>query len=250
MAEGPQVLRRTEWLHRYLAGRKVVRSETERDDIPADKLTGLTVQRVSCKGKNIFVEFEGGQVLYNHLLMRGKWKKLDGAQLFLPAGAWLGLYVGPYTICNIGGQKLKLIDQEQMQEQLESLGPDAMAKPYPTDEIRSSLLETTLSISEALLDQSVVAGVGNIAKSEILFLARIDPRLAATELAERQMETLLDAIPTVLWNSYNVGGRWACRIYRRHGNPCDQCGTKIRSMSLRPSKRATYFCPKCQGSNR
>ena len=250
MAEGPQVLRRTEWLHRYLAGRKVVRSVSERDDISADQLTGLSVQRVACRGKNIFVEFEGGQILYNHLLMRGNWKKLDGAQLFLPTGAWLGLYLGPYTICNIGGQRLKLIDQEQMQEQLESLGPDAMAKPYATDEIRSSLLQSRLSVSEALLDQSVVAGVGNIAKSEILFVARIDPRVHATELSERQLATLLDAIPTVLWNSYNVGGRWECRVYRKVGDACEQCGTTIRSISLRPSKRATYFCPKCQGSNR
>ena len=99
-------------------------------------LVGLAVQRVVCKGKNIFVQFDDGQILYNHLLMRGKWKKLDGAQLFLPAGTWLGLYVGPYTICNIGGQKLKLIDQDQMEEQWESLGPDAMAKPYPADALR------------------------------------------------------------------------------------------------------------------
>ena len=74
MAEGPQVLRRTEWLHRYLADRTVLRCESKRDDIPADRLTGLTVQRVFCHGKNIFVQFQSGLLLYNHLLMRGTWK--------------------------------------------------------------------------------------------------------------------------------------------------------------------------------
>ena len=180
--------------------------------------------------------------------MRGKWRKLDGAQLFMPVDAWLGLYVGPYTIYNIGGQKLKLVDQEQMKEHLASLGPDVMSRPYPANEIRLAIEQASLSVSEALLDQSVVAGIGNIAKSEILFLARLDPRIIANQLSEHQMENLLDAIPTVLWNSYHMGGRWECRIYRRDGKPCDQCKTTVRALSLRPSKRATYFCPNCQGS--
>ena len=71
-------------------------------------MTGRQIQRAFCKGKHIFIEFDGGSFLHNHLLMRGKWKKLDGNQLFLPEGAWLGLYVGPYTICNLNGQMLNL----------------------------------------------------------------------------------------------------------------------------------------------
>ena len=247
MAEGPQVLRRSEWLHRYLADRTTVRVDSLRDDIPAKALTDRKVLRVFCKGKNIFIEFEGKKVLYNHMLMRGTWKRLDGAQLFLPADAWLGLYVGPYTICNLRGQKLELIDHEQMERKLDSLGPDTMAKPYPIEEVRQALQNTTTPISEALLDQSVLAGVGNAAKSEILFLSRLDPRLTFSELSNTQAQAVLEAIPTILWKSYHVGGRWDCDVYHRKGEPCVQCGTKIRSMALRPSKRATFFCPRCQG---
>ena len=247
MAEGPQVLRRSEWLHRYLAGRRVLRAESQRNDIPAQALTDRLIHRVFCKGKNIFIELEDDRILYNHLLMRGTWKKLDGAQLFLPEDAWLGLYVGPFTICNLRGQKMELINRQQMLHKLDSLGPDAMATPYPSEEIRQALDTTSVPISEALLNQSILAGVGNAAKSEILFLAKLDPRWVFGELSEPQINALLKAIPTILWNSYNVGGRWDCDVYGRKGEPCVLCGTRIRSMALRPSKRATYFCPRCQG---
>ena len=76
VSEGPQVLRRTEWLDRHLAGRNVLRCISARTEIPAESLTGRKIQRAFCKGKHIFIEFGGGAFLHNHLLMRGKWKKL------------------------------------------------------------------------------------------------------------------------------------------------------------------------------
>ena len=73
LSEGPQVRRRTEWLGKYLAGRKVLRCQSTREDIPAESFTGKRIERVFCKGKHIFVEFEDGLFLHNHLLMRGTW---------------------------------------------------------------------------------------------------------------------------------------------------------------------------------
>ncbi|MBM4001759.1 MAG: hypothetical protein FJ295_00520 [Planctomycetes bacterium] len=145
MSEGPQVLRRTEWLGRYLLGRKVLRCLSAHTEVPAESLTGRQIRRAFCKGKHIFIEFDGDCYLHNHLLMRGKWKKLDGNQLFLPDDAWLGLYVGPYTICNLNGQLLKLVGQEELAAKLASLGPDAMSRPYPADEIRAALAATLCS---------------------------------------------------------------------------------------------------------
>ncbi|MDY0170552.1 MAG: zinc finger domain-containing protein [Thermoguttaceae bacterium] len=186
------------------------------------------------------------QFLHNHLLMRGKWKKLEGNQLFLPDGAWLGLYVGPYTICNLNGQMLNLVDQDDVAVRLASLGPDAMTQPYPAEDIRAALARSNLPVSEALLDQSVLAGVGNIAKSEILFQAKLDPRIPTNEVTGARMDRLAKAIPKVLWASYHAGGRWVCQVYRRHGQKCEVCGRLVRLVRLPPSKRATYFCPSCQ----
>ena len=194
MAEGPQVRRRTEWLHKHLADRKVVHCESTREDIDAILLTGKQIERAFCKGKHIFVEFDGGKFLHNHLLMRGTWKKLDGRLLFLPANAWLSLYLGPCTICNLGGQMPRLVERAQVDQQLAALGPDAMADPYPRDKIGKSLRSSTLPISEALLDQSLVAGIGNIAKSEILYSSGVDPRVTAGDLNDGQFGRLLDRI--------------------------------------------------------
>ncbi len=247
MSEGPQVLRRTEWLHKHLQGRRVVRCHSTRSDIPAEELTGCDVLRAFCKGKHIFIEFDGGRFLHNHLLMKGIWRKLEGQQLFFADTTWLALYVGPFTICNLKGQMLKLINEDAVKLQCDSLGPDAMARPYPKEQIRHSLSSTKLPVSEALLNQSILCGVGNVAKSETLYLAGLDPRIAGCELRPSQMDGLLEAIPAVLWNSYDKGGRWTHHVYHRHGQSCEKCGTVIRSMRLNPSKRATYFCPKCQG---
>ena len=96
-------------MEKYLAGRKVLRCQSTRDDVPAESFTGKRIERVFCKGKHIFLEFECGLFLHNHLLMRGTWKKLEGQQLFLPPNAWIALYVGPYTICNLSGQMLKVV---------------------------------------------------------------------------------------------------------------------------------------------
>ena len=246
MAEGPQVLRRTEWLNRYLSGRKILRCISQREDLPAKELASQVVKGVFCKGKNIFIEFEERHFLHNHLLMRGKWKKLNGAQLFVPAGTWLALDVGSYTICNIGGQRLRLINQQEVDRQLTMLGPDVLADPYPKSLILKNLLASQLPISEALLQQSILAGVGNIAKSEILFTARLAPQRVMKEFSEKDTDRLMDAIHSVLWTSYHQGGRWDCRVYRRGGKPCVRCGASVISIALRPSKRATYYCPRCQ----
>lgn len=246
MSEGPQVRRRTEWLHKHLAGRKVLRCQSVRDDIPAESLTGRSIERVFCKGKHIFIEFGGGVFLHNHLLMRGTWRRLQGNLLILPEFTWLSLYVGPYTICNIKGQMLKPANLDQVSAQCAALGPDAMDAPIPNDEIRGNIRQTELPICEALLDQSIVCGVGNIAKSEILHLARISPLKRGCDLSSNPMDRLLDAIRTVLWSSYQQGGRWTCSVYRRVGQACPRCGVAIRSLSIKPSKRATYFCPSCQ----
>jgi endonuclease-8 len=246
LAEGPQVRRRTEWLEKYLAGRKVLRCQSTREDIPAESFTGKRIERVFCKGKHIFLEFEAGLFLHNHLLMRGTWKKLEGQQLFLPPNAWIALYVGPYTICNLGGQMLKFVTKGDVDEQLASLGPDAMAEPFPEEEIAGMLIAQRLPIAEALLDQSVVAGIGNIAKSELLFSAGIDPRAKVSELGDGEMPKLLKVIRETLWGSYNSGGRWKCSVYRKAGEPCVKCGGTIRLIKQPPSRRATYFCPRCQ----
>jgi endonuclease-8 len=247
MAEGPQVRRRAEWLHANLNNRRVLSAESSRPALDAALLTGKLVKGAFCKGKHIFIEFEGGVFVHNHLLMRGTWRKREGRLLFLLPDAWLALYLGRFTVYNLRGQMLKIVGRSEVDHNLESLGPDAMAKPYPAEAISKAFRSERVPIAEALLQQSLVAGVGNIGKSEVLYSARINPQARASELDNHQLSRLHRALQDVLWASYDHGGRWNCHVYRHMGKPCRRCGARIRTLRCPPSKRTTYYCPQCQG---
>lgn len=247
MSEGPQTRLRGEWLHRHLAGREVVDALTSRDALRAgcEAVRGRLVREVTCRGKHIFLCFSGGMVLHNHLLMRGRWRKVAGQFLFLPPGMWMGLSVGAYTVCNVAGQVLEWLDADGKLRVMAGLGPDLLAGA-PREAWCGALPASALPVAEALLDQSVVSGLGNVARCEALFLAGLSPALPARSLRGAALTALWEAACRVMRESYAAGGRWVHRVYQRAGQPCPTCGTTVRVARLAPSRRAVYYCPACQ----
>ena len=248
MAEGPQVLLLTERLRQWLLGRIPLAITTVRDALTdgcSDAVEHPIVQIV-CHGKHIFICFDNQSVLHNHLLMRGRWRKYGGGLLILPEDAWLSIDVGELTVCNLKGQVLEWISRARMHTIVNSLGPDTMTRPYPLEKIKNRLDASGHPVSESLLDQSLLAGIGNTAKSEILFSAGIDPRKPTNTLTPRERERLHEQIQNILWESYNRGGRWIHRVYRKSGEPCPECHAPIALLRLPPSNRSTYYCPSCQ----
>ncbi len=233
---------------RKLCGRTINRVFSEKPGLKAlaEKLSGRSVTDVFCKGKHIFIRFDQGTVLHNHMLMRGKWRALSGPFLFAPPGLWLALEQGASAICNFNGQVLEAIDEAGVAKWLDALGPDVLSTPYPEAALAERLQQATRPICEVLLDQSCIAGIGNVAKSESLFLAGIDPRIPANQLSSASVEALLASMRAVMMESYTQGGRWIHRVYHRHRQPCPQCGGRIAVIRMPPSRRATYFCPLCQ----
>ena len=203
MAEGPQVLLLTERLRQWLLGRIPLAITTVRDALTdgcSDAVEHPIVQIV-CHGKHIFICFDNQSVLHNHLLMRGRWRKYGGGLLILPEDAWLSIDVGELTVCNLKGQVLEWISRARMHTIVNSLGPDAMTRPYPLGKIENRLDASGHPVSESLLDQSLLAGIGNTAKSEILFSAGIDPRKPTNTLTPRERERLHEQIQNILWES-------------------------------------------------
>jgi formamidopyrimidine-DNA glycosylase len=92
----------------------------------------------------------------------------------------------------------------------------------------------------------LLSGVGNVAKSEALFLAGIPPEVNAGALTEKALAKLACAIQQVMWDAYRAGGRWTHRVYRRAGQKCFECGGKLRMIRQGKASRSTYFCPFCQ----
>jgi endonuclease-8 len=248
MSEGPQVRRRAEWLDRHLAGRTIHRASTARAQYEpiAAALTDRRVEQATWHGKHLFIGLDDGMVLHNHMLMQGTWRRYTDQLLFPPPDAWIALYTGPATICNLGGQLLRLIDHEERAVAMQRLGPDIFADPFPMESLIAAFRQSDAPIGAALLEQSLLAGVGNIAKSESLHRAGIDPRRPACSLADDELVRVLEAARAVCIESYDEGGRWRKTIYRRAGDACPRCAKPIGMIRQAPGRRTTYFCPACQ----
>jgi len=234
----------TEWLHRLLGGYapRVESPLAEWKELAA-ALDGRRVLRALCKGKHLFVEFDGDRFLWNHMVVEGRWRRV-GPDDELPEGTWLALRVPRATVCNLHGEKLGLLDEREMRARLESLGVDVMSAPFPAAEVAAAIRASEHPIGEALLEQSHIAGVGETARSEALFLAQIDPRAPGCELSERAAQRLALALHRVTLESYQAGGRWVLRVHRRGGRRCPTCGSEI--LHVRQAATDTFLCPHCQ----
>jgi len=248
VSEGPQVKLIAERLRSNLEGQVVTHCKTNRDRLRAfsDSVAGSQIENVFCKGKHIFLAFTGGRFLQNHLLMRGRWRTIKGRLLLLPTEAWLALEIGNTTVVNVNGQVLRVLDEAGLQDQLDSLGPDVMSDDCSRDRIVAAISRQETPLGDLLLDQSVLSGIGNVAKSEAMFLAQVHPETPPAQLHPRRMAKLAESIQFVMWDSYNSGGRWTHRVYRRAGMKCYECGSRIAMIRQGKQGRSTYFCPTCQ----
>jgi endonuclease-8 len=248
MSEGPQVKLITERLQHQLGGQVIICCKTTRAELESfcDSVEGLHVKRIFCKGKHVFFEFESGIYLHNHLLMRGSWRKTADRFLLLMSEVWLAFELTGKTVYNLNGQVLEVLNSEQVETQLDSLGPDVMSSGCLDEHIAEAICSSARTIGETLLDQSILSGIGNVAKSESLFLAGIHPEVRGTDLSNEQSRNLGKTIRDVMWESYRMGGRWTHRVYRRAKNRCFECGTQIQMIRQGKQNRTTYFCPVCQ----
>ena len=248
MSEGPQVKIITERLQRQLKGKTISRCQTTRADLEnfTASITGSSCQRIFCKGKHIFFDFGSGQVLHNHLLMRGRWKTTRDRFMLLPSEIWIAFESDGHTIYNYMGQVLKILDPDQLHTQLDSLGPDIMSEKCTDQVILESISGSAKPVGDLLLDQTILSGIGNVAKSESLFLAGIHPEAKVGDLKHDELTKLACSIRRVMWGSYQCSGRWTHCVYRRVNNHCFECGTRIIRIRQGKQKRSTYFCPRCQ----
>jgi endonuclease-8 len=207
----------------------------------AEQLDGRRLDRVRAVGKNLLLGFEGGLVLRSHLRMRGRWR-------VQPAGArpygtpWLVLRGRERQAVLWNGPVLQL--SRGRPEAVRRLGPDIMADPPDLDAMVARLRAAggAREVGEALLDQRLVAGIGNMWKAEALFAARISPWRRLADLPEDELRGLL-ATTAGLMQAPRPRGRQA---YRRSGLPCRRCGTAIRSRPQGDDARTAYWCPACQ----
>jgi len=207
----------------------------------AERLDGRVLESVEARGKNLLLRFEGGYVLRSHLRMNGSWR-------VLPAGAetvgrpWLVMRGRAGQAVLRGGSVLELTDRATSR-----LGPDILADQpeFGTMLERLRRSDQRRELGDALLDQRLVAGIGNVWKAEALWRAQLSPWLRLADTTDDELLAALREAARLMRASLD-GRRVERRVYRRAGRPCPRCGTPIVSRGQGDDNRIAYWCPGCQ----
>ena len=253
MAEGDTVLRAALRLDAALTGKQVsARAPNPRGRAAGiAQLDGRRVERVESHGKNLMLHFEGRVVLHSHLGMNGSWQVYPAGATWRrsPRSAWAVLGTGEADAVQFGGTTLRVLPARKLalDPTLSRLGPDILAEDFDPAAVAAELraVAPNRQLGDALLDQRLVAGIGNIFKSEGCFAARVDPWLPLATLEQAQVEDVLSTTRKLM-HAAVVSGRHPHRVYRRAAEPCRRCRTRLRSRGQGDSNRTTYWCPRCQ----
>jgi endonuclease-8 len=206
----------------------------------AERLDGRRLERVQAVGKNLVLGFEGGLVLRSHLRMRGRWRvQAAGTEPF--GTPWLVLRGRERQAVLWHGPVLEL--SRGRSPAVARLGPDVMADPPDLDGMLAGLRSTGRGreVGDALLDQRLVAGIGNMWKAETLHEAEVSPWRRLGDLSDDELREVLAVAARLM-----RGRRRPHRVYRRAGRPCGSCGTIVRSYPQGDEARTAYWCPRCQ----
>ena len=203
----------------------------------AERIDGRRLERVEARGKNLLLTFEGGVVVRSHLRMRGRWyvQPADRPVLGTP---WLVLRSDEWQAVQRNGPLLELGARR-----LARLGPDIMALPPAVDAMitRFRRADQSRELGEGLLDQTLVAGIGNKWRAEALFEVSLSPWLQLSEVSDEELAGLLRAAARLMRDA-----RRDRFVYRRAGRPCRRCGAPIASRPQGEDVRIAYWCASCQ----
>jgi endonuclease-8 len=206
----------------------------------APRLDGRRLEAVEAAGKNLLLRFEGGVVLRSHLRMSGRWRvQARGSRLF--GRPWLILRGTEREAVLWNGPVLELDDGA-----VRRLGPDILARPPDLERMVANLRrDQSRELGDALLDQRVVAGIGNVWKAEALWLARVSPWRRVAETSDDEARAILEAAHELMTASVE-GRRERRAVYGRAARGCRRCGTAIQSRGQGEQNRTAYWCPGCQ----
>ncbi len=266
MPEGDTLVRTAAGLRPHLVGRTVIAASARPPGPRADRLVGSTITAVETRGKHLLLYFDSGLELRSHLGMHGSWHRYAPGERWRrpPARARLVLEVpGAVAVC-FDAPDLELFQArvEPHHARLAALGPDLSAEEFDESEAlrRLAANDPARTIAEALLDQHLMAGTGNVFKSEILFIERVDPFAPVASLDPATLarlvataRRLLLANRTTRTRTTTAGDRAAGRnrlwVYGRAARPCLRCATPIEAKRHGELPRLTYWCPTCQPPN-
>ena len=264
MPEGHTIHRYARAHRRLLRGRPVAASSPQgRFAHGAALLDGRVVEDVDPYGKHLFYRFEGGLTVHVHLGLYGGFRQFGATPPPPTAGTRLELRTADTTLRLAGPTACDLLEPGEEAVLRARLGPDPLHRSADVEAVWSALQRRSTPIGAAFLDQSIVAGIGNVFRAEALFLGRINPELPSRRLTREQFDQLWSLLVAMLRDGLKVGKiitvdpaeiglrRRSQRVedwryvYRRTGLACRRCGTPVVAWTL--AARTMYGCPHCQG---
>lgn len=274
MPEGDTIFRSARALQRALAGRQVVAFESAyaplasvHDNTP---VTGRIVEKVDSRGKWLLIFFSGDLILVTHMLMSGSWHIYRRGERWRRPRSHMRILVATAVFeavaFDVPVARFYTARSLERQTAIPNLGPDLLREQFSSDDAAIRMrARPEEQIGNVLLDQQVVAGIGNVFKSEICFATHVNPFRKVASLSGMEIDELIatsrkflaanvaedsgDAIVTY------AGGRRTTRasdreerlwVYGRQGRPCRRCGTGILMRKQGAGVRSTYWCPQCQ----
>jgi endonuclease-8 len=262
MPEGDTIWRSARTLDAALAGKTVLAFDSVLPAVSAAArrhgLVGQAVAGVESRGKHLLVRFASGAVLHTHLGMRGSWRlhRRTGARASLAAaGAVIEAADVVATCTRAPVVEVLSALQASSHPALVRLGPDLLETGFDAASAHRRLRERgSLEIGVALMDQTALAGIGNVYKSEVLFLCGVSPFARVRELDDATVERLVAKAGELLRRNLGSGPRRTTSalspqrhwVYRRSRLPCRRCGAAIERRVQGEQARSTYFCPACQ----
>ena len=251
MAEGDTILRTARRIEVAVGGQELgVRAANGRSRAAGvERLDVCRLERVEARGKHLLLHF-GELVLHSHLGMSGSWQVIEpGDRWRKPASAaWVVLSGEAAEVVQFGGPTLRVLGATQLRRDpvLAWLGPDILA---PQLDLAAAIAGLRASpgreLGDALLDQQLIAGIGNIFKSEACFAAQVSPWRAIDDLSDDLLRRSLEAARQLMRESVERG-RPSPAVYRQAARPCPVCGTPIAARGQGDANRRTYWCPRCQ----
>lgn len=251
MPEGDTIHRIARRMQAALGGREIQEASAPNPRSPvhgrAAELEGRTLERAEARGKHLLAHLSEGLVVHSHLGMNGRWRiDTDGVR---PRGRpWLVIGAGPAIASVSGGQILRLVSESRARNDpgLAQLGPDPLAPGFDVQEAAARLrrLGAGREIGDAILDQRILAGVGNAIRIEALFAARVSPWRPMDDVDEETAERVVHEAQRVMRTTLE-GGRRPRTLRDGHGR-CPRCGERVLSRGQGDANRIAYWCPRCQ----
>jgi formamidopyrimidine-DNA glycosylase len=258
MPELPEVEAAVVRLRPVVVGRRLLSVRTHHpvtrralpDDV-AERLAGRQIIGVERLGKHQHLVLDDGSLLHAHFRMNGDWHTGPVAAA-LPPYTRVSLDLDDGTaVALVDSRALATVVWRPAGAPAPALGPDATDPAFDAAALGRALRARRLAIKPALLDQRVVAGIGNIYASEALWRAGIDPRVPAGRLGPTRLARLVEAIRATLIDALADAGRYQdgealarLNVYDREDEVCRRCATAVRR--LVQAGRSTYHCPRCQ----